>query len=192
MALMDALTGIANRRAFFDRVEGRTEVARDTSCRQGVLYIDIDHFKHINDRWGHAAGDAVLKDFASLLKASMRESDLIARMGGEEFVVHLLDVSPSSLAAIAAGIGAKVRGHTVVFEGTALRYTVSIGAAIGHGRHSSDQLITAADRALYSVKNSGRDGYSVAVLDVAAVERQSEIAGGAAPLSAPVSRARVA
>lgn len=190
MALLDPLTGIANRRAFFDILAKRMEPAHESSRTQGVLFIDIDHFKDINDRWGHAAGDAVLKDFANLLKSSMREGDLIARMGGEEFVVHLLDVSPSSLAVIAAGIGATVRSHTVTFEATTLRYTVSIGAAIGGSTHTIDQLLSAADHALYRVKNSGRDSYSVA--DVHDTAERAVVAGEARSAPSSVNSVRVA
>lgn len=182
MALMDPLTGIANRRAFFGALARRADPTQHTAGMQGVLFIDIDHFKAINDRWGHAAGDAVLKDFAGLLAASVRERDLFARIGGEEFVVHVMDAAPGSLAAIAAGIGAKLRSHTVAFEDSALRYTVSIGVASGSGARTIDELLAAADRALYTVKNSGRDGYSVAALDTA------EPAAAASATGSPLSR----
>lgn len=166
MALLDPLTGIPNRRAFFDGV-GRRLQATPQSASHGVLYIDIDHFKQINDRHGHLGGDAVLKHFAALLQASTRKEDLVARMGGEEFVIHATSCDAMGLSALAAAIGMKVRTAQVEFGNSTISYTVSIGGACGSRGASIDSLMTLADSALYDVKNTGRDNAQVSMSETA-------------------------
>ncbi len=109
LARLDMLTGLGNRRAFFDTARKLTEDPSASSAGKGVLYIDVDHFKSINDRYGHEGGDVVLKHFADLLRSCTRSSDLVARLGGEEFAVHAVDIEPAGLAAIANGLIARVR-----------------------------------------------------------------------------------
>lgn len=161
MALLDPLTGIANRRAFFDGVARRLQSAEGPDSH-GVLYIDIDHFKQINDRHGHRAGDVVLKQFGDLLRSSTRRDDLVARIGGEEFVVHAMAANSAGLATLAAGITARARAASVEFEGAIIRYTVSIGGACGSLDTSIDQLMSLADGMLYDVKSTSRDNAKIA------------------------------
>jgi diguanylate cyclase (GGDEF)-like protein len=155
LARLDMLTGLGNRRAFFDAARKLTS----TSQRRGVLFIDIDHFKSINDRFGHEAGDKVLKDFAEVLRACTRSGDVVARMGGEEFAVHVVDTEPLGLAAMANDVIARVRASEVEFAGHQIRYTVSIGGAYGPGSLSIDRLLSLADGRLYELKGAGRDGF---------------------------------
>jgi diguanylate cyclase (GGDEF)-like protein len=159
LARLDMLTGLGNRRAFFDAARKLAGDPPASHASKGVLYIDIDHFKSINDRYGHEGGDVVLKAFGDLLRSCTRSSDLVARLGGEEFAVHMLDIEPAGLAAVANGVLARVRASEVEFAGNRIRYTVSIGGAIGEGPMSIDRLLSLADTQLYEVKHAGRDGF---------------------------------
>lgn len=159
LARLDMLTGLGNRRAFFDTARKLTEDPSASKTRKGVLYIDVDHFKSINDRYGHEGGDLVLKHFADLLRSCTRSSDLVARLGGEEFAVHAVDIEPAGLAAIANGLIARVRSSEIEFAGNRIRYTVSIGGALDHASMSIDRLLSLADAQLYEVKHAGRNGF---------------------------------
>lgn len=159
LARLDVLTGLANRRAFFDSAR-HVQAAGALRGTHAVLYIDIDHFKMINDRHGHDAGDAVLKHFAEQLRACTRTEDFVARIGGEEFAVHVMNIEPAGLAAVAQGLLARMRSSVVEFDGESIRYTASIGGAIGTVALPVDKLLSLADKQLYSVKHDGRDGYS--------------------------------
>jgi diguanylate cyclase (GGDEF)-like protein len=161
LARLDMLTGLGNRRAFFDAARKLTDEPGASHASKGVLYIDIDHFKSINDRYGHEGGDVVLKHFADLLRSCTRSNDLVARLGGEEFAIHVVDIEPTGLAAIANGLIARVRTSEIEFAGHRIRYTVSIGGAMGEGAMSIDRLLSLADIQLYEVKHAGRNGFSL-------------------------------
>jgi diguanylate cyclase (GGDEF)-like protein len=161
LARLDALTGIGNRRAFFDEAKRRAEQPGLCRKSQGVLFIDIDHFKSINDRYGHEAGDSVLKHFTELLLKCARKDDIVARVGGEEFVVLIEDIDEMRLATIAAGIVARARMSPACFVAAHIQYTVSIGGAITDMATSVDVLLSIADKQLYIVKNGGRDNYLI-------------------------------
>ena len=162
LARLDMLTGLGNRRAFFDTARKLAGTPGADNRRTGVLYIDIDHFKSINDRYGHEGGDLVLKHFAELLRACTRSSDLVSRLGGEEFAVHVADTEPLGLSAIANGLIARVRSSEIEFSGHRLHYTVSIGGALGPGSLTIDRLLSLADGRLYEVKGAGRNGFLLA------------------------------
>jgi diguanylate cyclase (GGDEF)-like protein len=154
----DALTGLHNRRAFNDAL--RLAVARED--RQGgtfaLLLLDIDHFKKLNDTYGHPAGDAALRNTAQLLSRVIRKSDLAARYGGEEFAVILSSTDRGGGAHIAEKVRSTVEAGQHVFDGARLRVTVSVGLAVwpDDGRDAS-VLVAAADRALYAAKQGGRN-----------------------------------
>lgn len=151
---MDPLTGLANRRALFDAIEDQHQRPRVA----GVLLIDLDHFKRINDRFGHAVGDAVLVDFAGVLQREVRRDCLCARYGGEEFLVMLDDASLVSLSGLAERLVADVRARRVQLEGhPPLAYTISIGVALADPDEPVEKVIQRADQALYAAKNGGRD-----------------------------------
>lgn len=148
-----------NRAGFIDQAEA---LFRATAGRQrafSALMLDIDHFKRVNDVYGHAAGDLVLADFAQLVNRCLRDTDVLGRLGGEEFAVLLPDVSAAVARAVAQRICDACAAHATVLEdGTPLAFTVSIGVA--HGPDvpvALDALLSAADAALYLAKQSGRN-----------------------------------
>lgn len=152
----DALTGCLNRRGLEDEVAV-------LSNRQGVdvpvaiLSFDIDHFKAINDRYGHAAGDVYLKAFAGALKSCIRHSDLLSRTGGEEFVGLLVGSDARAALRVGTKVLEAVRELTVLHDGHEINTTVSIGIAAGVGLASVEALKGHSDEALYDAKRSGRD-----------------------------------
>jgi diguanylate cyclase (GGDEF)-like protein len=157
-AIHDALTGLHNRRAFNESLE--RSVARQD--RQGgsfvLLLLDIDHFKRLNDTFGHPAGDAALRNTAQLLERHLRKSDLAARYGGEEFAVILASTDRAGGLHLAEKVRSTVEGGHLVFDGARLSVTVSVGMAVWpeDGREAA-ALVAAADRALYAAKQAGRN-----------------------------------
>lgn len=154
----DYLTGIANRRAFFEVAERELERSRHLPRPVVLLLFDADHFKAVNDRHGHPAGDAVLMHLASTLMAAFRPSDLVARIGGEEFAVLL----PSTTLAVAHDLAERccrrVASETVQVDGVPIACTVSGGMALApDGAQSLDLLLKRADQALYAAKAQGRN-----------------------------------
>ena len=163
-AIRDPLTGLFNRRYLEETLP--REVARADRAGQtlGVLTIDIDHFKRFNDTFGHEAGDLVLREIGTLLRASFRTADISVRLGGEEFVVVLLDTDKDKLVRRAERLGDAVRSLALVHRELALGgVTVSIGVAIfPESARDADALLRVADVALYRAKNEGRDRAVVA------------------------------
>lgn len=161
LSQVDALTGVANRR----QLEQRLPLAISRLERSGrpvaLMYLDIDHFKRINDTYGHAAGDRVIQTFAQRLMSSVRATDLVVRLGGDEFVILMEDVTRLQAAeAIAAKI-LKAMREPVEIGATALTITTSIGVAFAAGNVVAEDLMVGADDALYAAKEGGRDGYRV-------------------------------
>ena len=157
----DALTHCLNRSGFEDELQALS-LRLPSDVPVVVLALDIDHFKDINDRCGHAAGDAYLARFAQVLQGGVRQSDLVARTGGEEFVAVLVDAQQEAGERVAGKILDAVRSLDVECEGERLRTTVSIGIASGFGLSAVDALMRRADRALYGAKAAGRDCVSTA------------------------------
>jgi diguanylate cyclase (GGDEF)-like protein len=155
-ARLDHLTEVFNRRAFFE-AEARAQEKYRPEERRKILFIDIDHFKSINDRFGHEGGDEVLREFARLLRACLRKDDLVARFGGEEFVIALPGASTQDAEAIAERIRAQAQAASVVFRSSVIDYTVSIGISSGAFSDPLDRLLSAADSQLYLAKQSGRN-----------------------------------
>ena len=154
----DHLTGLANRRALFDAAELELQRWRRAPRPLAVLLIDADHFKAVNDRYGHAAGDAVLRHLAGSLSATFRTLDMVARLGGEEFVVLLPGATADSAQASALRLCQSIAGETVTIGGVPIRYTVSVGLAMmDTDVISVDVLIARADRAMYAAKAQGRN-----------------------------------
>ena len=156
----DSLTRLANRRHFLSGFEAALE-AGDPS---GVLMLDVDHFKRINDEHGHAAGDTVLVEVARRVERSIREGDAAARWGGEEFIIRLPGIEDDeSLRRIAAGLSCAISSVPVPLAEGAITVTVSIGAARSSARaESCDVLIELADEAMYNAKHSGRNTTRIA------------------------------
>jgi diguanylate cyclase (GGDEF)-like protein len=131
-----------------------------------VLLIDLDHFKSINDRFGHAVGDKVLQVFAQTTRASLRQTDLIGRLGGEEFTVVLADASRDNAFLVADRLRNAFAADAGVLDGQTLHATASIGVAvIVDPEQDLAQLITLADQALYLAKARGRNRVEVAPID---------------------------
>jgi diguanylate cyclase (GGDEF)-like protein len=165
-AARDPLTGLANRLGLERSAPERLSKAAAGGCVSWLVLVDVDWFKDVNDDAGHAAGDAVLREIATLLRRETRTHDLVARWAGDEFVVLLAD-RPVSAASAPAGpvVAERIRGAVAGHDwtptlGCALRPTVSIGVAQGPG--SMDTLFTAADIALYQAKRGGRDRVRIA------------------------------
>ncbi|HSN80236.1 MAG TPA: GGDEF domain-containing protein, partial [Rhodoferax sp.] len=126
-----------------------------------VLMLDLDHFKNVNDSYGHPTGDAVLKSLVQTVKGVLRESDVVGRIGGEEFAVLLPNTTQEGGCALADRIIDAVRAHPVTFDGHHVDYTVSIGASKLTQQASFGALLAECDTALYRAKRGGRDRLEV-------------------------------
>ncbi len=154
----DHLTGLANRRALYEAAELELRRWRRTPRPLSLLLVDADHFKAINDTHGHGAGDAVLRHLAAGLSATFRAVDVVARLGGEEFVVLLPGAALDNAEATALRLCQNIAGQTVHVGGEPIRYTLSVGlAAMDEDVDSVDALIARADRAMYAAKAGGRN-----------------------------------
>jgi diguanylate cyclase (GGDEF)-like protein/PAS domain S-box-containing protein len=162
LANVDALTGALSRRNFLNLAE--MELTRSTrySTPLMLLMLDLDHFKLINDQYGHAAGDAVLQSFVKTVLHVLRDSDLIGRLGGEEFAVLLPNTTVEGGSTLAQRIIESVHSQPVEVEGQHISYTVSIGAARLSHEATFAALLGLADAALYRAKNAGRNRLEVA------------------------------
>jgi len=158
-SIRDPLTGLYNRRYLTEMLERETRRSIRSEQPLGLLMLDLDHFKKFNDTYGHDAGDAVLRETASLLSKSIRVEDIVCRFGGEEFVVILPTADLAAAHARAERIRSKLHDVTVLHHGQSLgMITVSIGvAALPQHGTSPAELIAAADAALYRAKREGRD-----------------------------------
>jgi len=173
----DHLTGLANRRALFEACELELQRWRRAPRPLSLVLIDADHFKRINDNFGHATGDAVLRHLAAGLSATFRAMDVVARLGGEEFVVLLPGCDMDAASAVAQRLCESIAGQTMDVDGTRLGYTVSVGVAgMDADVAGVDALIERADLAMYAAKTAGRNrvarwqpGLRPAAVGVAAV-----------------------
>lgn len=163
LARVDPLTGLPNRLAFDEALGDLRVRTRRDGVPMAVIFLDIDHFKSVNDTHGHAAGDAVLVAFSTRMRGALRKADLVARLSGDEFVILLegLDVRDHAVL-LAERIQDRVR-PALMFEGTALLTTASIGIAIVDADDDATpaDVLARADAALYEAKRSGRDRYRV-------------------------------
>jgi len=160
LARTDDLTGLANRPVFFERVEQALLAARRGGPKFAILYIDLDHFKDVNDTRGHHVGDMLLKSVAERLRGSLRATDLVARLGGDEFAILQAGVTEPSDSGHLADKLAKLTAQPLQLEGGDVRCTLSIGIALyASGIESADMLIQQADVALYRAKERGRNQY---------------------------------
>jgi diguanylate cyclase (GGDEF)-like protein len=153
LAFHDALTGLANRRLFLDRL-ARALLQRhalDVTC--AVLYLDLDEFKGINDTFGHSVGDELLRVTATRLVGSVRAGDTVARLGGDEFAILLEQVDYETTRRVAELIGTEVR-RPMRLEGTELSIRTSVGFALAEGSSSADDLMRNADAAMYAMKSA--------------------------------------
>lgn len=158
LALTDPLTGLFNRRAFFDRARREVDIARRHARPLALTILDIDHFKEVNDRHGHQAGDVVLQKVAETLGSMLRAADTLARFGGEEFVLISPDTDLDGAVRAANRMAGALREQIVPVEGIDVRVTASFGVTTIDAHHEDlDSAVKRADEALYTAKSSGRD-----------------------------------
>ena len=184
-AMVDPLTGIANRRAFLH--EG-TQIMRRQSVdgRSGaVLLVDLDHFKSINDRFGHAIGDRVLQVFAESASANLKVSDLIGRLGGEEFAAVLYDVDRERALIMAERIRSTFAAAALEVDGRPVMATVSVGMVFNEdSTFDVSALLAQADQALYHAKERGRNRVEIASLELVRLRKQEADAREAPAIAA--------
>ena len=163
-AVRDPLTGAYNKRYLVERLQQDHAQARRSGRPLAALVIDLDHFKVVNDSFGHAAGDAVLRATALALREELRAEDLVARFGGEEFVALLRDSPPAQAARVAERLRERVKALRVPHDGRVLQITASVGVATSdeRGVEVPADLFARADRRLYAAKAAGRDRTVVA------------------------------
>lgn len=157
-AMVDPLTGLANRRALMQSAERALEESAQSGQPFSLWVLDVDHFKRVNDTWGHAVGDEVLKLVASRIRAVLRERDLCARYGGEEFAVILPGVDRLVAAMAAERSRESVAALALPYGDEFVRVTVSIGAATWPADGETlEELLAVADQRLYAAKSAGRN-----------------------------------
>lgn len=150
----DTLVPVANRRAFVREMSRMVAYAERYGSGSSVLYFDINGFKEINDRFGHAAGDAALKQIAELLAENVRESDIVGRLGGDEFGVILAQASPEVAAEKAASLSALINGTPLHWDGTSIDLSVSYGVYSFSGKEDAGEALQRADQAMYQQKQN--------------------------------------
>jgi len=154
----DSLTGLYNRRHFDERLKQEIARSRRHETPLAIAMLDLDHFKTINDSYGHDVGDCALRSFANLLRAQARSTDSICRFGGEEFVLLMVSTGEQEAVGYATRIRTAVENMPIVCKDTKLSLTCSIGIAVLSAKmRDADQLLKCADSALYQAKNSGRN-----------------------------------
>ena len=154
----DSLTKLLTRRAFFTETQ---EVIRDisssSSVSTAVMFIDIDHFKQVNDTFGHEMGDKVLAKLGQVLKQQIPSQAICGRLGGEEFAIFLPDVKANTTSTISRNISKVFKAQARVIDGKPIAATLSIGIFISHRNHDIDTMLNKADDMLYRAKHQGRD-----------------------------------
>ena len=163
LAMTDALTGVYNRRTLFDLGEKELSRSRRTGASLSLIILDLDHFKKINDKFGHLGGDAVLLRFVEVVKSCLRTSDVLTRYGGEEFCVLLPDVGVAGAKVVGERIRSTIEASTFFVGAIPLKVTASVGvAALPTGAQVTlSSLVQRADQALYIAKRDGRNRVSV-------------------------------
>ncbi|MDD2365717.1 MAG: sensor domain-containing diguanylate cyclase [Desulfuromonadaceae bacterium] len=162
MAMHDPLTGIANRRFVEINIGARLEELKRYGFDFSVMFIDADHFKHINDTHGHAVGDRILKMISATIANSLRSFDIIGRWGGEEFIVLLINPKPDNLFKLADRLRKLVEKSALTLESAeVLQVTVSIGATEAKSSDTLDSLVDRADKLMFESKRRGRNRVSI-------------------------------
>ena len=163
LASHDSLTGLLSRHAFFENGNSYISLAKRDQNMFSVLIIDLDHFKSINDKYGHPAGDAVLKLFADIVNSVSRNSDIIGRLGGEEFGLVLPSTGSAEAVEFSQRLHQAIAKAVLKYKSDMIQYTVSIGLASykADSDDTLDDLLANADIALYQAKNSGRNRTTV-------------------------------
>lgn len=162
-AAHDALTGLLNRGAILSHLERDLASAVRVGGDVAVAMVDVDHFKRVNDGFGHPAGDEVLREVSRRMASTLRPSDAIGRCGGEEFLVVMSATDAAGAALVAERLRVSIRQEPIQVDGAAHQITCSFGVAVSPGGSAAaERLIAAADAALYTAKRSGRDRVEIA------------------------------
>jgi diguanylate cyclase (GGDEF)-like protein len=157
-ATHDVLTGVWNRGALLELLQRELQRAMRSRTTTGILMLDLDHFKNINDSYGHLTGDVVLKEVANRINHAVRAYDLVGRYGGEEFLAVLPECDKAQLQISSERIRAAIGSAPILSVSSEIRVTTSIGGTVAlAGMTSEKELLTTADTALYQAKNAGRD-----------------------------------
>jgi len=173
LASHDALTGLPNRRVFLDRIEHALARARRAELQLAILFVDLDHFKQINDELGHAVGDVMLLAVADRMRETVRATDTVARLGGDEFIVLVEDVDSVEAVAMVAHKIIEALATPVHYREHALTVGASIGIAIyPHDGTTTTEIIASADQAMYRAKLAGRNRYALATVSAEAAALQ--------------------
>jgi diguanylate cyclase len=159
----DFLTGVYNRRFFYTDIEEYVKLAEEIDESYAFSMIDIDHFKKINDTYGHNSGDKILKSIAKILIDNTKGSDIVARFGGEEFCVVLKKISKEEAVKFFVNLRAKVAENEIVIKKQTIRVTISVGVSFGKGHCDIDEMLEACDSALYTAKENGRNRVEIAL-----------------------------
>ena len=153
----DALSGVWSRHAFETKVRSALEKAHEERVPVSLIIGDIDHFKQVNDIWGHQIGDRAIRSFAQLLNEAVRETDLVGRVGGEEFCVLVWNAEEAVAGSLAERLRAKTSKIDLGGDALSVHLTASFGVAEHRTGEAYDSLFRRADKALYAAKRSGRD-----------------------------------
>jgi diguanylate cyclase (GGDEF)-like protein len=157
MAYTDPLTQTNNRTSFDDLIQREMSLATRYGKSLAIIFLDIDHFKSINDQYGHECGDVTLTSVAQWIKKSLRNSDIVFRYGGEEFVVLLSETNLAGAELVAERIRRSIESHTLSYDMSTLKVTASLGATALRADDTADTFVKRADGAMYKAKNNGRN-----------------------------------
>ncbi len=157
MAFTDPLTKTNNRTSFNDALSREIKLAHRNARHLSVIFFDIDHFKEINDNFGHECGDLALSSAANCIKQTVRGSDMVFRYGGEEFVILLSDTNLEGAVSMAERIRNNIENHTIAYGMEVFKLTASLGVSSLKGNDSAESFISRADSAMYSAKQNGRN-----------------------------------
>ena len=157
MAFTDPLTKTNNRTAFSDSLQREINLSLRSSRDLSLVFFDIDHFKQVNDTYGHECGDMVLASAANCIKESLRGSDIVFRYGGEEFVILLSDTDLAGAKTISERIRLKIENHTIAYGMNTLKLTASLGISTLRKNDTPESLTKRADKAMYLAKENGRN-----------------------------------
>ena len=153
----DPLTNLFNRRFIMNEVKKEIIKEAKKDNQFGILMIDIDHFKQVNDTYGHSCGDKVIVEIAKLLEQTICQTSMVSRWGGEEFLVYLNDIHNNKLELLGEKLRQTIEEHTIIWQDKKIKVTISLGGAVSCKYRNFNEVIVRADNALYEAKNGGRN-----------------------------------
>lgn len=157
MAYTDPLTQTNNRACFNDLIQREINLATRHTKNLSIIFLDIDHFKHVNDQYGHECGDITLASVSKRIKAELRNSDVVFRYGGEEFVILLSETDLASAELVAERMRRSIESHAISYDMLTMKLTASLGVSTLRDDDTVDTFVKRADEAMYKAKNNGRN-----------------------------------